>query len=71
MVSTTQDELALQLEVIVPVVFNVLKIKIVLKITSISNCIPKNIHDSCTNLVCDQDFEIAMIIRLESVCPGT
>lgn len=36
-----------------------------------SNCTPKDIHDSCTNLMCDQDFEIAVIIRLVSMCPGT
>ena len=41
------------------------------EITGISNCAPKDIHDSYTNSVCDQDFEIAMIIRLVSVCPGT
>ncbi|RMC03220.1 hypothetical protein DUI87_20414 [Hirundo rustica rustica] len=31
-------------------------------ITGISNCTPKDIHDSYTSLECDQDFEIAMII---------
>ena len=41
------------------------------EITGISNCAPKDIHDSCTNLVCDQDFEIAMIIELLSICSGT
>lgn len=41
------------------------------EIIGISNCAHKDIHDSCTNLECDQDFEIAMIIRLISICPGT
>ncbi|PKU47211.1 hypothetical protein llap_2518 [Limosa lapponica baueri] len=37
------------------------------EITGISNGAPKDIHDSCTTLVCDQDFEIAMIIRLSLI----
>lgn len=58
---------------VVPVVFNVLKINIVLnfEITVRSNYIPKDMPVSCNNLVCDQDFETAMIIKSVSVCPGT
>lgn len=41
------------------------------EITDISNGAPKDIHNHCTNLVCDQNFETAMIIRLVSICPGT
>lgn len=41
------------------------------EITGISNCAPKDINDSCINLVSDQDSEIDMVIRFVSICPGT